>query len=67
MHELLGIIYYICYKDSKGEKKNEDLSILLDENFVEHDSFLIFERIMSRMKDFFEVQTEKSSKVNKKN
>jgi TBC1 domain family protein 5 len=71
MHELLAPILLAVYRDAKvysesmshanaelddAEKRIcEVLAILLDEQFLEHDCFLLFRNLMRTMKEFFQV------------
>ncbi|KAH8673560.1 rab-GTPase-TBC domain-containing protein [Xylariales sp. PMI_506] len=61
MHELLAPIVYVVEKDAINpmETASEgpaDLTMveLLDANFVEHDSFALFSKLMERAKEFYE-------------
>jgi TBC1 domain family member 5 len=55
MHELLGPIFLVLWRDVKENVDKDQLSNLLDSKFLEHDCFGIFERLMSGMKDYFEI------------
>lgn len=69
MHELLGPIYFVVYRDAVTAQErdrvlaNETLNQtkvqlvcqLMDEKYIEHDAYAIFAKLMNKMKDFFEV------------
>jgi len=64
MHELLALIFFVIYNDKIGTlpKPDNDSDLVVDElmtdmaspAYVEHDSYLIFERLMSVTKAWFD-------------
>ena len=58
MHELLGPIFLVLWRDTKNIDENVDkdeISILLDKKYLEHDCYCIFDQLMGGMKDFFQI------------
>ena len=63
MHELLAPILHVIEQDvldraSIGEVSSEDETMLeiLDMSFMEHDAYILFEKLMTRAQAFYEVQ-----------
>lgn len=78
MHELLAPFFFVVYRDSctaeERDKILQDknasesaklLAFILDEKYIEHDSYMMFSRLMERMKEYFEVQ-EKHTPIDRK-
>jgi len=56
MHELLAPFLYILELEKivvKEENANDELSRLMDANFVEHDAFTMFNHLMRTVKEWF--------------
>jgi hypothetical protein len=62
MHELLGPIILVLYRDAKPRENDDPLSHLIDSKFIEHDAYQLFERLMRKMKDYFLVVHSKPTK-----
>jgi TBC1 domain family member 5 len=65
MHELLAPILWVVDDDSldKDEnKKGGDLTYLLDQEYMEHDSFTIFSSLMQTAKTFYEPASKSEEK-----
>ncbi|KAL0488130.1 hypothetical protein AKO1_008951, partial [Acrasis kona] len=69
MHELLAPIVLVLYRDARDASLNatndvqKTLSLLFDKKYLEHDAFMLFERLMKKMKEFFLiVNTPKKAK-----
>lgn len=68
MHEILATIYLVLYRDSKSKEElqdcKEEMRVLLDQEFIENDTYILFEQLMKKMKEFFEVKIVKTKKQN---
>ncbi|KAG2378606.1 hypothetical protein C9374_008245 [Naegleria lovaniensis] len=63
MHELLSPILLVVYRDAQNIEnykhlleENPDLKLLmklLDRNFLEHDAYCLFEKLMTKMREYF--------------
>lgn len=68
MHEILATIYLVLFRDVKPKEElkecKEELAVLFNDEYLEHDTYILFEQLMKKMKDFFEVKTVKTKKQN---
>lgn len=62
MHELLAPIVYVVEQDAinpmqAASDSPADLTMveMLDANFIEHDAFALFSRLMEQAKNFYEI------------
>jgi hypothetical protein len=53
MHELLGPIILVLYRDARPLENDDPLSHLVNSKYIEHDAYQLFERLMRKMKDYF--------------
>ncbi|KAF0973034.1 hypothetical protein FDP41_008698 [Naegleria fowleri] len=63
MHELLSPILLVVYRDAQNIEnykyllqENPELNLLmklLDRNFLEHDTYCLFEKLMTKMREYF--------------
>eukprot|EP01080_Neovahlkampfia_damariscottae_P010312 gene10312-2728_t len=64
MHELLGPIFLVLWRDIKENTENDELSIILDEKYLEHDCYTIFAQLMTGMKEFYQIFENTSNRKN---
>lgn len=64
MHELLAPIFTVIYQDAleySGSETETSLDTamveMLDVNFIEHDAFTLFSKLMEKAKSFYEMST----------
>jgi TBC1 domain family member 5 len=63
MHELLAPILWVVDNDSLAEEKmDSDLKNLLDQQYIEYDSFTIFSSLMQTAKAFYEPASKSEEK-----
>ncbi len=55
MHELVAVIYYVVSKDSRCLTDTE-YHLLVDDQFVEHDTGILFLSLMRSVKPWYEVE-----------
>ncbi|CAF1125764.1 unnamed protein product [Rotaria sordida] len=73
MHEILGIVVYAIHLESlkvnEYQESNELMKKLYDLQYLEHDAYAIFEKIIAHLRQFYSLSTNNSStyKVNVRN
>ncbi|XP_065665068.1 TBC1 domain family member 5 isoform X4 [Hydra vulgaris] len=58
MHEIISVIVYVIMKNTtaikdSNENLSNDLKIVMDHQFVEHDSYILFTKIMEPIQSWF--------------
>lgn len=57
MHEILGIIVYKLHMESlriyQDPQSNEMMKNLYDPQYIEHDAYTMFEKIMNHIRQFY--------------
>lgn len=57
MHELVAVIYYVVQKDSVDSSSSDlddESKVLLNNQFIEHDTAALFIRLMNSVKPWYE-------------
>ncbi|KAJ6236178.1 tbc1 domain family member gtpase-activating protein [Anaeramoeba flamelloides] len=68
MNDLLANIFFVVYKEYKKNEKNDCYSILIDNNFIEADCYLIFEHVMAKCRIvYLSAKQDKNETVQNKN
>jgi len=65
MHELLAPVIYILDKEKMDPTEGSSLSKLMDSNFIEHDAYIIFERLMRTTGSWFISKSVKDKQPDK--
>ncbi|CAF0811778.1 unnamed protein product [Rotaria sp. Silwood1] len=65
MHEILGIVVYAIHLESlkvnECQESNELMKKLYDSQYLEHDAYEIFEKIIDHLRQFYSLSTKHSS------
>ncbi|CAF2893304.1 unnamed protein product [Rotaria sp. Silwood2] len=65
MHEILGIVVYAIHLESlkvnECQESNELMKKIYDSQYLEHDSYTIFEKIIDHLRQFYSLSTNNSS------
>ncbi|CAF1932915.1 unnamed protein product [Rotaria magnacalcarata] len=70
MHEILGIVVYAIHlealKINECEESNELMKKIYDSQYLEHDAYAIFEKIIDHLRQFYSLTTSNSVVQRKK-
>ncbi|KAJ3425081.1 tbc1 domain family member gtpase-activating protein [Anaeramoeba flamelloides] len=66
MNDLLANIFVVVYNEYITNENNDCYSILMDNNYIEEDCYLIFEHLMEKFRNVFLSVKQDNNKKNKK-